>query len=187
MSSKKTEVDSEAFNPHWLSVTAYAPLKVVQTLNYLRFGPQGVRRYGPGMVAHPDDPPQEIRVNLTLKRAGGDELVRYDGFILRPLADQIDDNGTTLWMGSLEDAHLHASWAWDFYRLFSGVTLAVEAPRPNSRRKAWNTAYKSLRDLAPGDQIIVEAQSRSSTVLQVYPVDSPPAEVDQSRQLTAGA
>jgi hypothetical protein len=91
-----------------------------------------------------------------------------------------------MWMGSLHDAHLHASWAWDFYRLFSGVTLAVEAPRPNSRRKAWNTTYKALRELLPGDQIIMEAQSRASSILQIYPVDSPALQIQANDALTAG-
>jgi hypothetical protein len=89
-------------------------------------------------------------------------------------------------MGSLDDAHFHASWAWDFYRLFSGVTLAVQAPRPNSRRKVWNSAYRALRDLSPGDQIVMEAQSRSNTILQIYPVDGPAVEVHGDAQLTAG-
>jgi hypothetical protein len=182
MSSKKTTPEDEDFSPHWLSVTAYAPLKVVQTLNYLRFGPQGVRRFGPGTVARPDAPPGEIRVNLSIKQASGGELIRYDDFVMHPLRDGIDESNTTLWMGSLDDAHFHASWAWDFYRLFSGVTLAVQAPRPNSRRKVWNSAYRALRDLSPGDQIIMEAH----TILQIYPVDGPAVEVHGDAQLTAG-
>jgi len=182
--SKKTE--DEPFKPHWLSVTAYAPLKVVQTLNYLRFGPQGVRRFGPGTPVKPDAPPEEIHVNLSIKQASGGELARFENLVMYPLQDGISESKTTVWMVSLEDAHFHASWAWDFYRLFSGVTLAVEAPPPKNRRKAWNTAYRALRDLSPGDQIIVEAPSRSSNILQIYPVDGPALEISENARLTAG-
>jgi hypothetical protein len=43
-----------------------------------------------------------------------------------------------------------------------------------------------LRDLSPGDQIVMEAQSRSNTILQIYPVDGPAVEVHGDAQLTAG-
>jgi hypothetical protein len=155
-------------------LTAYAPLQVVQTTNYIRYGPGGVRQFGPGAPAEPLPHPNTIQVTLTIKQAGNKILLSYEDLLLAPpdVTAPFDLEGTNMWIGKHDEAHLKVWWVWDFYRLFSGLRLLVDLPPQEMRQsKAWSTACNVIRDLKAGDQIIIEAKSKSSPILQVYPVD----------------
>jgi hypothetical protein len=158
----------------WLLLTAYSPLQVVQTTNYLRYGPEGVRQFGPGAPTEPPPRPHAIQITLTFKQAGDKILLSYEDLLLTPpdAAAPFNLEGTNLWIGKYDQAHLKIWWVWDFYRLFSGLRLLVDLPPEEARQsRAWSTAANTIRNLTAGDQIIIEAKSKSSPILQVYPVD----------------
>lgn len=155
-----------------LTLTAYAPLKVVTAGNYLRYGPTGVRRFGPNATEKPSQHPHEIEVQVVIKNSGGERLTEYNHVILHdsdPNAP-FDLEGTNLWIGMVSEAHLEINWVWDFYRMFSGVKLAIELPEIDGGG-VWAEAVSHLRQLKPGGQIVMSVHSASGDILQVYPVD----------------
>ena len=160
----------------WLALTAYAPLKVVAAANYLRYGPEGVRRFGPNSQEAPPVHPRSIAVEMTIKHwdkpAEKHSLTLFDSEPDTPF----DLEGMNIWIGTGTESHLRVSWVWDFYRMFSGVKLEIEIPT-GEVAAPWQQAATMLRELKPGDQIILSAGSRSGEILQVYPVDDPAVEV----------
>lgn len=154
-----------------LTLTAYAPLHVVSTANYLRYGPEGVQRYGPNATSRAPVHPHQVTIHMTVKNIYGEIKFDYPSVLLQdsdPTAP-FDLEGTTVWMGSSSD--LQITWVWDFYRMFSGIRLEVKAVDPQ------NEARISLQKLQPGDQIIMNVSSKSGDILQMYHVDEPAVEM----------
>lgn len=159
----------------WLTLTVHAPIQVVAFANYLRFGPAGVRHFGPGAEESALAHPHTLTVHLSVKQIGGDTLLNYPDFILqhsRP-HEPFDLDGTTIWYGQDEAAHLRVLWVWDFYRLFGGMKLAVEVPPDKGK---WQEVAAAIRKVRPGNQIIAALKSGSGDILQVYPIDAPAVE-----------
>lgn len=152
----------------WLTLTTHAPIRGVQFANYLRFGPRGVRRFGPNTQENHPTHPHTLNLQLTLKRAVSEILLEEKNFLLKhPKA--FDLEGANIWYGEAQAAHLRVVWVWDFYRLFGGFKLAVEVPPSES--EIWQATVEKMRNIRPGDQIIVGVESRSGNILQVYPID----------------
>lgn len=177
LSGEVLEENLPAKRTRWLTLTAHAPIQVVAFANYLRFGPQGVRHFGPNtQETHPAHP-HTLTAHLSIKYIGGDTLLDYPHFLMqhsRP-HEPFDLEGTTIWYGQEETSHLRVIWVWDFYRLFSGIKIGVEVPASDSK---WEETIQALRKTQPGNQIIVAVTSRSGNILQVYPVDTPAVEQD---------
>jgi hypothetical protein len=155
----------------WLTLTSFGVLQVVQTSNYLRYGPAGVRRFYPGAPLEAMPHPGIIHVKMTLKQPGSGELVVFPHLHLSIRPPGFDLGGTNIWVGGDESARLQVSWVWDFYRLFSGVKLRVEVPSEATDTPEWESAYNTLRTLNAGGQIILEASGSAGDLLQVYPID----------------
>lgn len=157
----------------WLTLTSDAPLQVVHFANYLRFGPNGVRHFGPhteeGHLSHP----HTLKVHLKIKQVDK-VLLEYPNFVMHHSQPNQPFNldGTNIWYGQNKEAHVRVLWVWDFYRLFGGLKIAVEVP-PRQTEKRWETTVEKMRNVRPGDQIIANVDSRSGNILQVYPIDTP--------------
>ena len=163
----------------WLGVSTQTALHVVPTANYLRYGPTGVRRFGPNAGETNAPHPHQITLMLTLKNAHGESLLQYESLQLEDVEPDspFDLEGTNIWAGKHEEAHLRIIWVWDFYRMFSGFRVDVEIPPEKATPSdAWKTAYEALQELKPGDQIVVSVQSGSGDILHVYPVCEPAIE-----------
>lgn len=159
-----------AVSQGWLILISYAPLQIVQTANYLRFGPNGVRRFGPGTPNTPPPHPHTIHIKITLKQMTGKVVTVFDNLTLRN-PDAFDLEGMNIWSGKHEAAHLHVTWVWDFYRLLSGIRLALDLSRGADAGEAWKTAHESLRSLEAGAKVVVEASSLSGDIIQIYPFE----------------
>lgn len=156
---------------HALILVGFAPLQIVPTANYLRYGGAGVRRFSPGASGEPNLPAKAIRIGLTLKNVAGDTLWTQTEINFE-LASEIDLSGTNIWNTTVAEHHLTAQWVWDFYRLFSGIKLIV--PIPPARAKApteWRVLHDTLRDIKAGDKIIAEGPTSVGDILQVYTLD----------------
>lgn len=145
-----------------LSLVAWTPLQLVQATNYLRYGPQGVRRFGPSAPAKVPRHPLSIEMTLTLKSELGHILLKTEA--IRLSTPKLDTDGVNIWRGEYEKGILLVTWVWDFYRLMSKIHLL--APKfPLSM------PHEALRNLSLGGKIIAEASSKSGDILQIYPLD----------------
>lgn len=157
-----------------LILTAFAPLHVVAAANYLRYGARGVRRFGPGQPSEASQAPSEIKVNLKIKTP--DDTLRLDYAKLWLSTHEKHSSygldGVHIWDGHIENTRLHLAWAWDFYRMYSGVKLALPVPTDDPAPE-WLNAYATLQSLQIGDRIILEAHSPAGDILQIYPIDQP--------------
>ena len=159
-----------------LTLTGYAPLKVVEASNYLRYGPTGVRRYGPDAPAEPPAHPHTITATFAFKDALGEVKATYEDVTLRDEDPTVPFTmeGTTIWRGGVGIARTTLTWVWDFYRMYSGLRISVRVPKPDADvRLAWRDARNLIESLQPGDKIVVSVSTESSDILQVYPVDAP--------------
>jgi hypothetical protein len=141
-------------------------------MNYLRYGPEGVRRFAPS--ASPPPPPlgdkRELNLQLRFKSAGGE--LRWEPAPIPLKLAAVDFEGPNRWQGSLVEAKVVIRWNWDFYRLHSQleVWLALDqTPSP-----AYTAALAALQSLKAGDQAVAFVAGRAGDILQVYPVDAPP-------------
>ncbi|MBZ0308897.1 MAG: hypothetical protein K8I82_22710 [Anaerolineae bacterium] len=175
LSGEILEENLPAKRKRWLTLTAHAPIQVVAFANYLRFGPEGVRHFGPNTQDTSPPHPHSLMAQLSVKHMGGDTLLDYPDFVMQHSRPQepFDLDGTTIWYGQDESAHLRVIWVWDFYRLFSGIKIGVEVPASESK---WEDTIQTLRKIQPGNQIVAAVTSRSGNILQVYPVDTPAVE-----------
>ena len=174
----KSEIIGEVVPDRWLALTLYAPLRPVAASNYLRYGPDGVRHYGP-QASEKLPHPHSIKVDVTAKQAGGKILFEQAGVLL---VDQnpgapFDLEGTVVWMGSLPGANVTVTWVWDFYRMYSGLRIQLDLGDPGTVQELWTRTQEALKSLAPGDQMIVRSGSESGAILQVYPVDEAVREI----------
>ncbi len=158
-----------------LSLTCTAELPIVATANYLRYGPEGVRRFHPGAPDPPAPHPRHLATQITLKAPDGAvRLHRADLTLHIPPDTDFDLEGATTWQGDFPAARLHILLVWDFYRLYSLLRLSVAA-LPQDASAAHRDAWEALRAAQVGDTLILEPP------LQVFPIDQPalPSETPQ--------
>jgi len=152
----------------WLTLTLYAPLQVVQTTNYIRYGPHGVRRFHPGADAMLKPHPYSVMLGLLLKKATDKVLYEYPNLTLYH-KENFDLNGVNVWYSELSAEHLQVTWVWDFFRLYSGVKIRVQKPDPTDKEHftEWQQTYDGLYNVQAGDKAILTA----GDILQIYPID----------------
>lgn len=165
----------------WITLTAYAPLQIVQAGNFLRYGEGGVQRYGPDATPERTNHPHRLTAHLTLKRAQGEPAFDDPEFVMRDsqLEKPFDLDGPTFWLGQKRSARFFTTWVWDFYRMHSGIRVQVEVP-PEDANEEWRTFDTMLRSLRPGDKIVVGVKSLAGDILQVYPIDNPATEITEA-------
>ncbi|MFP4322361.1 MAG: hypothetical protein ACLFTK_07900 [Anaerolineales bacterium] len=162
-----TPAESTADAP-WLSLTCYAQLPVVAAANYLRYGPQGVRRFHPGAATELAPHPRSLAIALTLKGPRGEakyHLVRQT--LQVPPSTVFDLDGVTTWRGDDPLTGLKIAWVWDFHRLYGGLRLNIQPPAEGAK-EAHQRAWEALSTAQAGDKLVIEPP------LQVFPVDDPP-------------
>lgn len=153
----------------WLRLSSQAPLPVAACLNYLRYGPGGVRRYGPGSPPPPPLDNRELSLSLRLKAASGQ--VRWETESLRLTLAAADFEGRNLWQGASPAARLVLRWTWDFYRLHSQLEILLAKDSPASPE--YTAALEALGALRAGDQAVVFVAGRAGDILTVYPIEGP--------------
>lgn len=130
----------------WLTLTAYTPLPLVATTNILHYGdnmlPAVQIHHQPGSQS-----PKKWIPQITFERNNAVP----------------DPEGINIWKSIVEELRL--VWVWDFYRLFSGLRL--EMPSPSESK-----LHATLKNIAPGDQLIIEATPQTGKILQAFPIES---------------
>lgn len=146
-------------NPSNPTLMTSTRLQVVQATNYLRYGADGVRRFGPGAPLGSAGMPATLRVDLILKSARDVALWSHPGLNLTRQGDTPPDfEGQVFWLGASDD--LTCTWLWDFYRLTSLIQV-------QGAGLPWD-------DLSAGDKLIVMVSSAAGDILQVHTLDEAP-------------
>jgi len=140
-------------------LTAFAPLPVVPTTNFLRYGGEGVRPFGRGK----SERPWVLRAIARLKAALGAGEVALPTFdlALHPPDALPNLAGVNHWVGV--GAGFQLEWVWDFYRLYSGVKLHLKGTPDAEHRAAWE-------GLKAGDHLLMSADLPTGAIFQVYPI-----------------
>jgi hypothetical protein len=143
---------------------------VVAAANYLRFGPKGVRLFGPGSSGTSLTHPRTLTLSLSLKDAAGAVIHEWQQITAHHSTPDkpFDLEGTTTWHYTSD--HVQLTWVWDLYRLYGGIRLASRIAADNK------TITDALQKLEPGTKIVATVESQSGNILQVYPIDRPPFE-----------
>jgi len=165
---------TSANRPAYLSLTTQAPLDVVAASNYLRYGPLGVRRFGPGTLTDAPKHPRNIRISLSFKTARGDLLHKIEALTLSDAHPETPSNleGSTQWHGEDSPSHLRALWLWDMYRLTSFLRVGVELSPPDSAPQGeWAKATQAIKTMQAGDKLLLTLQSLSGEMLQIYSLE----------------
>lgn len=161
-----------------LEIRSIAPLDIVSTENYLRYGIGGPQH---DVLRTPEihTLPHILTAHLTIKPAAGTELP--------PLALSFHQkhhlpHESTVWEAQDAERHLQIVWAWDFYRLLSHLHLQAECtPAGEAGDSVWSQCISALRRLLAGSLITLTSPLKSGDIVQHHTLDKPAQSVQTKK------
>ncbi len=145
----------------------HAPLRVVEATNFLRYGPDGVRRYGrpPQESASSSATAATLRASFAWQDANGHDVLVIEDIALRQAKA---DDRAAVWTAYVPAYGLSMAWVWDFYRVLSVVYWQFWVGSPPTPGQ---TAFReALQTLASGDGLRLRAALPTGVIDQWHPV-----------------